>query len=65
MLIDVDRLKALNDTFGHAVGNHALVHVAENIQDALPHVAGVVRSGPGRERADVHGQASLIVSASE
>ncbi|HVT02986.1 MAG TPA: GGDEF domain-containing protein [Thermoanaerobaculia bacterium] len=29
MLIDVDRLKALNDGFGHTAGNDALVHVAE------------------------------------
>ena len=32
MLIDVDRLKALNDAFGHAAGNDALVHVAESLQ---------------------------------
>lgn len=32
MLIDVDRLKALNDRFGHAAGNDALVHVAEALK---------------------------------
>lgn len=46
-------------------GHEFAKRVQANIQDALPHVAGVIRSGPGRERADVHGQASLIVSASE
>lgn len=29
IVIDVDQLKAINDTFGHAVGSEALVHVAD------------------------------------
>lgn len=28
MLLDIDRLKAINDQFGHEVGNRALIHVA-------------------------------------
>ncbi|MDP9361753.1 MAG: GGDEF domain-containing protein [Acidobacteriota bacterium] len=32
MLIDVDHLKALNDAFGHAAGNDALVHVADALR---------------------------------
>lgn len=31
LLIDVDRLKAANDTFGHAFGSAVLLHVAEVI----------------------------------
>jgi GGDEF domain-containing protein len=32
MLIDVDRLEALNDTHGHAAGDTALCAVAESIR---------------------------------
>lgn len=33
ILVDVDKLKAINDTFGHPAGSEALIHVA----DALRH----------------------------
>jgi diguanylate cyclase (GGDEF)-like protein len=38
LMIDIDRFKKLNDTFGHAVGDHVLREVAQAI-------AGAVREG--------------------
>jgi diguanylate cyclase (GGDEF)-like protein len=38
LMIDIDRFKVLNDTFGHAVGDHVLREVAQAI-------AGAVREG--------------------
>lgn len=32
LLLDVDRLKAINDAFGHTVGNEALIHVADALR---------------------------------
>ena len=35
LMIDIDRFKKLNDTFGHAVGDHVLREVAQAIADAV------------------------------
>jgi diguanylate cyclase (GGDEF)-like protein len=35
LMIDIDRFKKLNDTFGHAVGDHVLREVAQAIAAAV------------------------------
>ena len=35
LLIDLDRFKAINDTFGHATGDHALLEVAKTLTGTL------------------------------
>ena len=35
IMIDVDRFKQINDTFGHAVGDQVLKFIADNLKEAL------------------------------
>lgn len=55
LVCDVDGLKLLNDTFGHAIGDQALRQVAELLQDAFPADAFLARIG-GDEFAAVFNQ---------
>ncbi|MUL74542.1 GGDEF domain-containing protein [Mycobacterium sp. CBMA226] len=43
--IDLDRFKALNDTYGHAHGDHALIAVASTLRTNTRDTAIVARSG--------------------
>ena len=45
LMIDIDRFKAVNDTYGHAAGDQTLVAVAGAIRSALPPGAFVGRLG--------------------
>ncbi len=45
MFVDVDHLKALNDTHGHAAGDRALIAVAETLLTALRPYDLVIRYG--------------------
>ena len=44
-LIDLDKFKAINDRYGHASGDQALMHVARAIKQAAGDEAVVARSG--------------------
>ncbi len=43
--VDVDRLKSINDGFGHAAGDHALVTVGRALRDGVRAVDTVARMG--------------------
>jgi diguanylate cyclase (GGDEF)-like protein/PAS domain S-box-containing protein len=45
LMIDVDRLKMINDTLGHQIGDHVIVAVAEVIRSAVRRVDLVFRYG--------------------
>lgn len=44
-MIDVDHFKAINDTYGHPVGDLALMEVAKNLADCVRKTDAVVRFG--------------------
>lgn len=44
-LIDIDRFKQVNDTFGHVVGDHAICHVIEVLSDTLRRSDVIARWG--------------------
>jgi diguanylate cyclase len=44
-LLDIDNFKDLNDTFGHQVGDDALVHLAQVIKDTIRPSDNVARFG--------------------
>lgn len=45
MLIDLDEFKPVNDTFGHAAGDHVLQECARRICETVPHAQVVARLG--------------------
>jgi diguanylate cyclase (GGDEF)-like protein len=57
LFVDVDGLKAINDSFGHHAGDAALIHVAAMLVDGVRHCDCVARFGGDEftvllERAD-------------
>ena len=54
LVIDVDRFKAINDGFGHATGDHALLEVAKTLQGTLRPTDIVGRWGGDEFIAIVH-----------
>jgi diguanylate cyclase (GGDEF)-like protein/PAS domain S-box-containing protein len=45
LIADVDNFKAINDVYGHAVGDSALVHIAERLRQAVRSTDTLVRLG--------------------
>ena len=65
LVLDLDRFKKYNDTFGHLAGNDALRRVAQSIRDTVRHVDFAARYG-GEEFAIIAPQvdaAALIFIA--
>jgi diguanylate cyclase (GGDEF)-like protein len=54
LVIDLDRFKAINDSFGHATGDHALLEVAKTLQGTLRPTDIVGRWGGDEFIAIVH-----------
>lgn len=65
LILDIDRFKAINDTYGHNVGDAALREVAERLREQLRAVDVVARYG-GEEflavLAGAQAQAAMLVA---
>ena len=66
LFVDVDRFKVINDSFGHAAGDHVLRTIAERIQSALGDADEAARLG-GDEfvivQPDVHDVGAAVAVA--
>ncbi|MCG6203191.1 diguanylate cyclase [Rhodopseudomonas sp. HC1] len=69
LLVDLDRFKCINDTFGHAVGDQVLKTAAARIKEVVPGAVVVARLGGDEfaivldELADCQAAAAQIVSS--
>ncbi len=64
LLIDLDRFKQVNDTFGHPAGDELLIEVAERLKGALRETDVLARLG-GDEFAIVQSNPAAHVDAAE
>ncbi len=69
--LDMNLLKYMNDTFGHATGDKALVLLAQKLKEAFPEPCSVARSGgdeftvvvPEGNRLWVHRQEQIFLNS--
>ncbi len=62
MVVDLDRLKPINDEYGHEAGDRVLIHVSRILRDCLHGLDTVVRWG-GDEFVIVHACSNLDAAA--
>jgi diguanylate cyclase (GGDEF)-like protein/PAS domain S-box-containing protein len=62
-LLDIDRLKEVNDTLGHDVGDQMLKQVAVRLNDALSGVGRIARLGGDEFAILIRGEEQEILSA--
>ncbi|MCD1647273.1 GGDEF domain-containing protein [Marinobacter adhaerens] len=60
-LLDLDRFKSVNDTYGHAIGDMALKHAAQIIRNTIRDTDSVGRMG-GEEFAIFLGNTSIVTA---
>ena len=65
LLIDLDRFKAVNDTFGHGVGDRLLVNVATRLRELVGKTGFVARLGGDEMAVVVQGDTSTTMALTE
>ena len=58
MTIDLDRFKAINDTYGHGVGDHVLIATA----DAIREWGGTLPAAAGHQAFRLGGEEFLVIT---
>jgi diguanylate cyclase (GGDEF)-like protein len=62
LLVDLDRFKAVNDTFGHSIGDQLLIQVAQRIREVTNEDGFVARYGGDELAVLVYGDLDLSMS---
>lgn len=65
LLIDLDRFKIVNDTFGHGIGDRLLVSVADRLNDLMNETGFVARLGGDEMAVIVRGNSEVAIELAE